>query len=747
MQLTPEQDEIVRASHAEPCLMVEAGAGTGKTTTMVAIARQKPGQRGLLLAFNRLMAETTAPRLAGTSCQARTMHSIAYQSPAAEPFRRNGGKRLGSLLPARLAASAVGLDQGTTRFGPVELTLYDVGDLLKDWVARFCHSADDELGLEHFPRSTLMDALKVEYQRLAQTNRPWWTSLVDAVSSDMLKAARKLWDLMSSPDGDFLSTHDVYLKLYALNKPKFDLDYMILDEAQDANPIMLQLLEQAAQQGVQTILVGDSRQQMYSWRGAVDAMSRIAATRRLRLTQSFRFGPEVASAANGVLQHLIGTDFRIHGAGGPSSIVEYMPKPSAVIARTNAVAIEEALTARSYGLRVGLCLDGKSLLKDIDALEDLKNTGRCAHRRFAKFSSYEELMMAVESGDAPDIKVLVDLIEKIGADAAKEVIAEIAIGKDQKAIEAAKLDTLYLTAHASKGLEFDQVRLAKDFKGPDKTGCMPSLEEANILYVAITRAKHALCMGDSPAVKALHALGVGLATRAAAPPPPQRAALTVTTAPTTTHSGDGVLSSATGASKPVCFQPPTAQFGLVATKTQPLDSKTLASGRLVHQRPKQQKAQQQRAPTAPAKRLKIATLNEWSQLEAQWLQSMFTEEKIQEALRKLHEKGKQRLNPVNVAQVLGVKLPSYAELKAFQLAKTPKTIATPSAEEASPAALWQAGLDLDAIAHKTGKSSAEVMLQVSAALSMPLEDLLAQSLARHLATQQQTQKDGSVALA
>ena len=46
------------------------------------------------------------------------------------------------------------------------------------------------------------------------------------------------------------------------------------------------------------ILVGDPNQQIYQFRGAVNALHSFDADRTFYLTQSFRFGPEVAFAAN-----------------------------------------------------------------------------------------------------------------------------------------------------------------------------------------------------------------------------------------------------------------------------------------------------------------------------------------------------------------------------------------------------------------------------------------------------------------
>lgn len=504
---TDEQDAIISAARYESCLAVEAGAGTGKTTTLTQIAQDRHNKRGLIVVFNKNMADATKARITRGEWTARTMHSLAYGSAVAEPFRRNDRKRLNSMVPARMAASAVGLDRGVLQMGDIDLGPFDTGDILKDWVGRFCQSAEPELSFKHFPRGTLFEALDVKSMRKANEDPSWFNLVVDDVARNLIKGAKKLWELMSDPDGDFLSSDDVYLKLFAMENPPLNLDYMVLDEAQDANPVMLQIMEQARRQGSQIILVGDSHQQMYSWRGAVDAMTKINASRRLQLTQSFRFGQDVADVANAVLGRMIGTPFRIEGVGKPSRVVGSMPLPSAVISRTNASAIAGALEARSYGVRTGLRMDKTSILREIDALDDLRRLGRCNYQRFAKFQSYDELMRAVSSGDAPDIKVLIDLMQKMGVNNTKEAIAEIAVGKEQKEIDRANIETLYLTAHAAKGLEFDGVLLADDFKGKNKEGGLPPTEELKILYVAVTRAKSALCLGTSVAARDLYSTG------------------------------------------------------------------------------------------------------------------------------------------------------------------------------------------------------------------------------------------------
>ncbi|NNM65729.1 MAG: ATP-dependent helicase [Burkholderiales bacterium] len=511
MELTQEQAAVVdAAAHGVRRIVVEAGAGAGKTSTIVAAAKAKRRQRGLLTVFNRMMAEETRPRLVGTGCTASTLHSVAWRSAVAEPFKRSGGARLNVMLPARDAAEAVGIRGPVTISQELgETSRNAVGDLLKDWVTRFCHSSSDVISSQHFPAATLREFLTPDLAKKADEDPKWMSMLTRAYAGALAPHAARLWGLMSQPDGDFPTTHDTYLKLYVMSRPSVGCDYVMLDEAQDANPIMLQFMQLAEQQGAQTIYVGDSYQQMYSWRGAVDALRQIDADARLRLTQSFRFGPAVADVANLVLGGLRHSDFRIVGAGRPSRVVETIDAPNAVICRKNATAIAMALEAREAGCRVGLCMNPKELLREVDALERFQANGRTDARRFRRFASFEEMQESVENGDAPDLKILLDLIAEHNYDGTRSILSEIAVGKTPEEIERSKVQTVFLTGHASKGLQFQHVLLGDDFKGVAKLESAPAAvraEEFNILYVAVTRAQSTLCLGNSEAAGDLRAL-------------------------------------------------------------------------------------------------------------------------------------------------------------------------------------------------------------------------------------------------
>ena len=68
--------------------------------------------------------------------------------------------------------------------------------------------------------------------------------------------------------------------MYQLSKPRLDLEYdvLMLDEAQDAAPVMADIILQ--QEGCAKILVGDPHQEIYSFMGAKNAMAAVAAACR-----------------------------------------------------------------------------------------------------------------------------------------------------------------------------------------------------------------------------------------------------------------------------------------------------------------------------------------------------------------------------------------------------------------------------------------------------------------------------------
>ena len=98
--------------------------------------------------------------------------------------------------------------------------------------------------------------------------------------------------------GEIEITHDFYLKKFQLSNPTLYYDYILFDEGQDASPAMLDVF---LQQKATKVIVGDTHQQIYGWRYAVNSLEK-ANFKTYHLSTSFRFSQDMANLAMEVLQ-------------------------------------------------------------------------------------------------------------------------------------------------------------------------------------------------------------------------------------------------------------------------------------------------------------------------------------------------------------------------------------------------------------------------------------------------------------
>lgn len=458
---TGEQVEAVAAFRRGKPLKIAAFAGTGKTSTLKLLAEARPGARGLYLAFNKAIAAEAKSRFPKT-VDCRTTHSIAFREIM--PRYGSPGKMTGSLHPKQLAATAKWGDE--IYAGRLRLTAVQRAHLVLGTVKRFCQGAEDTIQAEHVP----------EYGRLLGAP----PEVVTEVKARTVAEATKLWERMIERGGEAPLGHDGYLKLWALGRPKLASDYILLDEAQDTNPVVLGVL---ADQDAQIVYVGDRHQQIYEWRGAVNAMERIGNCEEASLTQSFRFGPEIAAAASKVLATL-GERNVIRGTTGIRGGVRGSGEAGTVLARTNAGVIQEVLAAGAAGKRahvVGGVAELKRLLSDV---YELKKGKPASCPEFFGFDSWREVVAFAETEEGQAIRTFVHLVEQHG-----ESTLWGAVGGTVDEEDAA--DVVCSTAHKAKGREWDSVRLAPDFLSSQGEDAVAE-SEVRLFYVAMTRAKRDL---------------------------------------------------------------------------------------------------------------------------------------------------------------------------------------------------------------------------------------------------------------
>jgi hypothetical protein len=465
---TAEQAAILDAVSDGRHLVVEAGAGTGKTSTlrMVGEMMGQRRRRGLYIAFNRPVAKEAAASFpANVSCS--TAHSLAFRAIGYAYKARLDGPR----IPARRAAELLDVSD-SQRFGDVTLAPAHLARLAMDTVAQYCRTADDEVSPRHVPQVNGIDGAAAE-------------ALRDAVYPLAVRA----WDDLRRPDGSLRFTHDCYLKMWALTRPQLRTDVIFFDEAQDADPLVASVVQ--AQRNTQLIAVGDTEQAIYEWRGAIDAIQTWPAETRLYLTQSWRFGPAVAEEANKWLA-LLNARLRLTGAPTVRSVVGRADAPRAILARTNAETIKRAMEAMAAGRRVALVGGGQAIAKLARAAADLQAGKATDHPELFAFKSWAEVQEYVrEEQDAGELATMVRLVDDHGTD---EILTATRRLVDERSAE-----ITISTAHRAKGREWTSVQIADDWRQPsaDENGRVGQVPkgEARLAYVAVTRAKRTLDRG------------------------------------------------------------------------------------------------------------------------------------------------------------------------------------------------------------------------------------------------------------
>lgn len=457
--MKPTDEQVAIRQSKAKTLLVSAAAGTGKTSTLVLYAEARPNVSMTYLAFNRSVRDE-AQRKFPKNVRCVTTHGLAYPSHGRQYQAKLGNPK------AYHIAQAVGLAQKD-------------GGLVLNVVTNFLTSAEREIGVTHTSGESIPDYDRGRY----------------------VEMAKRAWTLMCDPSNmNVPMPHDGYLKLYQLSNPTIKTDTILFDEAQDANPVTLAIV---LGQSCGKVFVGDSRQSIYGFRGAVNAMDVIKADEHLRLTTSFRYGDGVARIANRVLGAYDDHPFPIQGKGKHATVYAVdRSKPHTVLSRTNGMLFGEAVTALHSG--VPFAFVGGVANYKFDTILDTYHL--YANRRdlikdkmIQSFPSYADMTKYGKELDDKEVNSLVKIVDEYGHDI-PELVDRIC--KEAVASPTGE-EILMTTAHKAKGLEWMDVVLTDDFTDmkseKDSIGraIPPDREEVNLLYVAMTRALRGLSIHPS----------------------------------------------------------------------------------------------------------------------------------------------------------------------------------------------------------------------------------------------------------
>lgn len=469
--LTDEQEQIIYGAKNSPNDMkIKAFAGSGKTSTLRAIADNLRSQSFLYLAFNKAV-QIDAHRSFPHNVYAVTGHALAYRSLeiSTSTWRKRLGKRI---VP----------DHYIDRFAiPDAVCGVKARKLLYAilrTISNFQKSANKRISTRFVDQSLLKDKSSLQAEQLARF---------------VTAKAKEVWRMMASPDSDLPIQHDTYLKIWQISSPKLSgFDVLLFDETQDANPVIFDVM--LKQKHMRKIYVGDPHQQIYSWRGAVNAMNRIRGADIYYLTQSFRFGREIANIGNLILRQL-GEKKTLRGTGSLKSVVAQLDKfqQRTCLFRTNAGLLERALAEASKDKSCRVAVVGsidEPLCKAESAYWLFANKRHLVRDPEIKgFSSWWQLCDIAKLETNHDLSMIVDFVIKHQEliPGYVELLAKACRFSEEEA------QVILSTAHKAKGRQWSQVCIDADFLPRFEEKSQPCLsEELNLLYVACTRARERL---------------------------------------------------------------------------------------------------------------------------------------------------------------------------------------------------------------------------------------------------------------
>ena len=482
MELTKEQCDIISSTGD---IKINAVAGSGKTTTIIEYAAARPKQSKILyLAFNKSVKLEAVRKFSEkglNNVKVETAHSLAYRHIVYNhnyKVKANGynTNEIVELLKLRSTGE--------------KHTEYIVANHIKKFIAYFCNS--DKQKVQELNYLDVVSDIKAKV-------------FVKKYYDYIENQTRSLLGKMNS--GEIEIIHDFYLKKFQLSGPKLEYDYILFDEGQDASPAMLDVF---FRQDAVKVVVGDTHQQIYSWRYAVNSLEK-AGFKTFQLSTSFRFGQDIADLAVEVLKYKKHIN-DMHKAVITGKGVHNGLKTKAILARTNLGLLLKAIKYVTERRNVkNIYFEGNinsytyadegTSLYDVLNLYNGKNH-LIKDSLLKSMKDMTELNDYIEKTEDVQLGMMVSIVSEYGnrIPGIINVIKKKHLDNDERE----KAEMIFSTVHRCKGMEYDEVHLVNDFmnevklekltkdKPAEELNPTKLNEEINLLYVAITRAKNSI---------------------------------------------------------------------------------------------------------------------------------------------------------------------------------------------------------------------------------------------------------------
>lgn len=473
-------------------LVVSARAGSAKTTSIVeSLSYVPPRESVLVTAFNKEIQRTLAEQVPD-GVEARTFHSYGLRTVD----KALGGVKIDGKKIRKLAKDLWGNDPElrpevvTGLAKTVSMCKHLLTGSTPDEVSDTIYNMHINTGI----------ASSVMFRTDTEANR-WYSESRDRF---VIRAHELLWKSKDIATNDKVIDFDDMVWLpEALDLKPYVYDRVFVDEAQDINPAQVALIERGISNNGRLTYVGDRFQQIYGWRGATaEAMQSLDAP-IMKLPVCYRCARSIVELAQELVSDIEPWEDAVEGEahllsyGDPAenyeTAVDMVQPEDVVLSRTNAPLfrmclrlIRDGKPARILGRPLG------EMLKTIVKRSKARTTDELIEYQ-ERQASYEINRLKQEGKDFSHVEDLTECIRYLSQAAAsidkvKQIIDEMFTENTGKP------RILLSTVHRFKGQEAPRVYLLlSTFRW------RPGQEEANIVYVATTRAKRSLVLVGEPA--------------------------------------------------------------------------------------------------------------------------------------------------------------------------------------------------------------------------------------------------------
>lgn len=477
--------------------LVIAVAGAGKSTTMVQLVKRVHGQI-IMLAFGKAAAAELYDKIDGKpGAFAKTFHAAGFQ---ALRFAFGKGNRLEiDQKKVEKVVRAMVLEKARDDLLPLVGTVSAMVSMAKQQGIGALEGIplrDDGVWLAMVDHFALDDSLPEGREG----------DLIQCVQMAQEALRRSCMDL-DTIDMDDMIYLPVQRQLRLLKH-----DWVIIDEAQDSNPIRIALAKRLLGPRGRLIAVGDPRQAIMGFAGALnDAMDNIKAQFNcveLPLTVTYRCPKTVVDVARRYVDHITAHETAPDGFVSTydyADVLGAVQIGDAVLCRFNKYLVSLAFAlirtgvpAKIEGRDIGeglAKLAGRwSRIKTLTAL-----TGKLEEhldRELAKAKAKDDERRADMAQDQFDtMMVLIDRAKAQGMTQVEELQTIIRSMFDDSTDGVASPCVRLCSLHRSKGREWPRVHiLGLDELTARTSRSWATIQECNLKYVGATRAKDTLLL-------------------------------------------------------------------------------------------------------------------------------------------------------------------------------------------------------------------------------------------------------------